>query len=95
MIESTKAELPYAVAVNIEQFVEEGRLVKIAASILVEKSGQKAIVIGKAGSRIKEIGTAARLELEQAMECKVFLDLHVKIKETWRDDDRLLVELGY
>ena len=65
----------------VDEFVEEGRLVKIAASILVEKSGQKAIIIGKAGSRLKEVGIAARLELEQAMECKVFLNLHVKIKE--------------
>ena len=95
VIESTDSELPYAVAVHIEEFLEEGRLVKIAASILVEKPGQKAIVIGRAGERLKGIGIAARVELEKLMACKVFLNLHVKIKEAWRDNDRLLIELGY
>lgn len=95
VIESTKAELPYAVAVKVEEFQEDGRLTKIAANIVVEKPGQKAIVIGKAGARLKAIGTASRLELEQALDGKVFLDLQVKVKEAWRDDDRLLVEFGY
>ncbi len=95
VIESTKAELPYAVAVKVDEFQEEGRLTTIAATIFVEKSGQKAIVIGKSGERLKAIGTAARLELEAALARKVFLNLHVKVKDAWRDDDRLLVELGY
>ena len=95
VIESTKAELPYAVAVKVDEFQEEGRLTTIAATIFVEKSGQKAIVIGKSGERLKAIGTAARLELEVALARKVFLNLHVKVKDAWRDDDRLLVELGY
>ena len=95
VIESTKAELPYAVAVKVDEFQEEGRLTTIVATIFVEKSGQKAIVIGKSGERLKAIGTAARLELEVALARKVFLNLHVKVKDAWRDDDRLLVELGY
>lgn len=95
VIESTKAELPYAVAVKVDEFQEEARLTTIAATIFVEKSGQKAIVIGKSGERLKAIGTAARLELEAALTRKVFLNLHVKVKDAWRDDDRLLVELGY
>ncbi len=95
VIESTKAELPYAVAVKVEDFQENGRFTGIAADIYVEKPGQKAIVIGRAGSRLKEIGTASRLELEGTLERRVFLDLHVKVKEAWRDDDRLLVEFGY
>lgn len=95
VIESTKAELPYAVAVKVDEFQEEGRVTKIAASIFVEKPGQKAIVIGKSGARLKAIGTAARSELAEALARKVFLDLHVKVKKTWRDDDRLLAELGY
>ena len=95
VIESTKAELPYAVAVMVDEFQEEGRVTAIAATIFVEKPGQKAIVIGKAGERLKAIGTAARLELAQALACKVFLKLHVKVKSAWRDDDRWLVELGY
>ncbi len=95
VIESTKAELPYAVAVKVDEFQEEGRLTAIAATIFVEKSGQKAIVIGKSGERLKAIGTAARVELEASLARKVFLNLHVKVKDAWRDDDRLLVELGY
>ena len=95
VIESTKAELPYAVAVKVDEFQEEGRLTTIAATIFVEKSGQKAIVIGRSGERLKSIGTAARLELEASLARKVFLNLHVKVKDAWRDDDRLLVELGY
>ena len=95
VIESTKAELPYAVAVKVEDFHENGRFTGIAADIYVETPGQKAIVIGRAGRRVKAIGTASRLELEDALERKVFVDLHVKVKDAWRDDDRLLVECGY
>lgn len=95
IIESTEAELPYAVAVKVDEFQEEKRVTRIAASIFVEKTGQKAIVIGKSGARLKAIGTAARLELADALGTKVFLALHVKVKDGWRDDDRLLVELGY
>jgi len=95
VIESTKEELPYAVAVKVDEFQEEGRVTRIAASIFVEKPGQKAIVIGKAGARLKAIGTAARLELAEALAGKVYLELHVKVKNAWRDDDRLLIELGY
>lgn len=95
VIEATKAELPYAVAVKVDEFLEEGRVTTIAATIVVEKPGQKAIVIGKSGERLKAIGTAARLELAKALANKVFLKLHVKVKSAWRDDDRWLVELGY
>lgn len=95
VLEQTKAELPYAVAVIIDEFLEQGKLFSIAASIMVERSGQKAIVIGKGGARLKEIGTAARLDLEREMGVKVFLDLHVKVKEAWRDNESLLVDLGY
>ncbi|MCZ6799828.1 MAG: GTPase Era [Nitrospirae bacterium] len=95
VLEQTRAELPHAVAVQIDEFVEEGRLAKIGATILVEKEGQKGIVIGKGGGRLKEIGTAARIEMEQAFDMKVFLELYVKVKGMWRNDDQLLVELGY
>ncbi len=95
VIESTEAELPYAVAVKVDEFQEEGRVTQIAASIFVEKPGQKAIVIGKSGTRLKAIGTAARHELAEALTTKVYLTLHVKVKNGWRDDDRLLRELGY
>ncbi len=95
VIDVTTAELPYAVAVQVDAFQEEGRLIRIAASIFVERHGQKIIVIGKAGSRLREIGTAARLELAHALARKVFLQLHVKVKSAWCEDDRLLAELGY
>lgn len=95
VIDATRAELPYAVAVKVDEFLEEGRVTTIAATIVVEKPGQKAIVIGKSGERLKAIGTAARLELAKALANEVFLKLHVKVKNAWRDDDRWLVELGY
>ncbi len=95
IIHATAAELPYAVAVRVDEFQDEGRLTRIAASIFVERSGQKTIVIGKAGSRLREIGTAARLELSRALSRKVFLQLHVKVKAAWCEDDNLLAELGY
>ena len=95
IIDATTAELPYAVAVQVDEFQEEGRLTRIAASIFVERSGQKIIVIGKAGARLRAIGTAARLELSRALSRKVFLQLHVKVKAAWCEDDHLLAELGY
>ena len=91
----TKAELPYAVAVLIEEFKEEPVRTSISATIFVDKGSQKAIVIGKNGQRLKIIGTEARLEMEQAFQMKIFLNLWVKVQEGWRDNDRLLLELGY
>ncbi len=95
VIDATTAELPHAVAVQVEEFLEEGRLTRVAASIFVERPGQKAIVIGRAGARLRAIGAAARRELSRELERKVFLRLHVKVKEAWCEDDRLLAELGY
>lgn len=95
ILEHTNAELPYAVAVKIEEFTEKPRVVLIFASIVVEKSGQKAIVIGRGGARLKAVGMAARKELEEELGKKVYLDLQVKVKEAWRDNERVLVELGY
>ena len=95
VLEQTTQELPYSVAVEIERFVEEGRLARISASILVEKESQKAIVIGKHGLRLKAIGTAARLEMERLFKRKVFLELWVKVREAWRQDEQVLAELGY
>ena len=82
-------------AVDIEQFVEEGRLARIAASILVEKDSQKAIVIGKHGERLKTVGTEARLDMERIFGMKVFLELWVKVRPEWREDEQVLGELGY
>jgi GTP-binding protein Era len=91
----TRDEVPHAVAVEITRFQEEGKLARIQASILVEKESQKAIVIGKHGERLKTVGTEARIEMEKLFGMKVFLELWVKVKAAWREDEQALVELGY
>lgn len=88
-------ELPYEMAVEIEEFSVEGELITISALILVEKDGQKRILIGDKGERIKQIGTQARLDMEALFERKVMLKLWVKIKSGWSDDERALRSLGY
>ncbi len=91
----TREEVPYAVAVEITSFKEEGKLARIQASIFVERDSQKAIVIGKQGERLKTIGTEARIDMERLFGMKVFLELWVTVKESWREDEQMLVELGY
>ncbi len=88
-------EVPYEVTVEIESFEEEERLIRIHALILVERDGQKAIVIGDQGSRLKSIGTEARKDMEKLFERKVMLHLWVKVKSGWSDDERALLSLGY
>lgn len=95
ILERTREEVPHSVAVDIDQFVEEGKLARISASILVEKDSQKAILIGKHGDRLKAIGTAARIDMEHLFGMKVFLQLWVKAREAWREDEQMLKELGY
>ena len=87
-------ELPYSTAVEIESFEEKPGLIRIGAVILVDKPGQKAIVIGKGGEKLKEIGTAARKDIEKLVGNKVFLQLWVKVKQAWADDRRMLNRLG-
>ncbi len=96
----TGDELPYTSTVVIEKFEEEpspkhGRLVKIAATIVVERDGHKAMVIGEGGERLKRIGTEARQELEKLMEAKVFLELWVKVRSGWADDEARVKSFGY
>jgi GTPase len=88
-------EVPHAVAVSIDQAEEQAALLRVQATIHVEKVGQRKIVVGQGGSRIKEIGTAARLRLEELLEKKVHLELYVRISEAWKDTPRKLSELGY
>jgi GTP-binding protein Era len=95
LLQKTRDELPFAVAVGIDSFKEEGRLARISATIYVEKDSQKAIVIGKHGQILKDVGTYARIDMENLFDMKVFLELWVKVKEAWRQDARMLVELGY
>lgn len=88
-------ELPYASTVEIEGFSDEGNIVHIAALILVERKGQKAIIIGQKGVRLRQIGSEARLEIERLVEKKVMLNLWVKVRSGWADDERALRSLGY
>lgn len=88
-------ELPYATAVEIEEFAEDERgILHINALILVERAGQKKILVGESGERLKSIGTAARKDMERAFDCKVMLKLWVKVKAGWSDDLRALKTLG-
>jgi GTP-binding protein Era len=88
-------ELPYAVAVEIEEFRQEGAILNISALILVERDGQKRILIGERGSRLRSIGTDARRDMERLFDSKVMLRLWVKVKSGWSDDERALRSLGY
>lgn len=88
-------EIPYSAAVMIEQFVKEKKLLRIAATIFVERDSQKAIMIGKRGEQLKQIGQTARQNMERLFGDKVYLNLWVKVKSGWSDDDRALKSLGY
>jgi GTP-binding protein Era len=88
-------ELPYGLTVEIEQFKEEGRLYRINGLIWVERDSQKPIVIGKGGALLREVGREAREDMERAFGHKIFLELWVKVKEGWADDERALRGLGY
>ncbi|OAM37651.1 GTPase Era [Eikenella sp. NML080894] len=87
-------ELPYAANVVVEQFEEEDGLYRIYIAVLVDKDGQKAIIIGKGGEKLKKISTEARLDMEKLFETKVFLKVWVKVKSGWADDARFLQEFG-
>jgi GTP-binding protein Era len=91
----TRQEVPHSVAVTIDEWTETPRLVKIAATIHVERAGQKPIVIGAAGSRLKEIGTQARIDAETLLGKKMFLQLFVKVSEKWREREEFLNQLDW
>ena len=97
VLHHTSDELPYTTAVSVERFEddEEKKIIRIWATIFVERETQKPIVIGKNGQMIKQIGTEARLDLESILGTKVFLDLHVAVHERWREDERFLGELEW
>ena len=92
VLQLTHAEMPFSTAVVVDRFEEpdEKGLMRLYCTILVERESQKPIVVGRAGEMIKRIGTAARQELERFFDARVFLDLHVRVKTEWRDDERLL-----
>ncbi|QKS29458.1 MAG: GTPase Era [Accumulibacter sp.] len=88
-------ELPYAVAVEIERFVVDGGLRRISAAILVDREGHKPIVVGRGGEVVKRIATEARHDMERLFGGPVFLEVFVKLKSGWADDERMLKTLGY
>lgn len=95
IILNTEEEIPYAVGVEIEELKQEPELLTVNAVIWVERQGQKIIIIGKKGERLKKIGMSARREIERKVGTKAFIRLWVKVKENWTDDDRALRGLGY
>jgi GTP-binding protein Era len=94
ILRQTREEIPYSTGVVVDSFKEGEPLVRIEASILVERESQKAILIGRGGSMLKAIGTAARREIESFLGTKVFLGLFVKVRERWREDPSVLEEMG-
>ena len=88
-------ELPYRITVSIERFKEEDAITHIDANLFVEKNSQKGMLIGSSGSKLKSIGTASRLELEDILQTKVMLNLWVKVKSGWTDDEAMLSTMGY
>lgn len=97
VLQNTSDELPYTTAVSVDRFEEdeEKNLIRIWATIVVERESQKPIVIGKGGEMVKRIGTEARIDLESVLGAKVFLDLHIAVHEQWREDERFLGELDW
>lgn len=91
----TGDELPYTSTVIIDKFEDEGKLRRVAATIVVERDGHKGMVIGDKGEKLKRIGTEARQELEKLWDCKVFLELWVKVRSGWADDEARVRSFGY
>jgi GTPase len=91
----TGDELPYSATVVIDKFEEEGRLRRIAATIVVDRETHKGMIIGAGGERLKRIGSEARVELERLMDARVHLELWVQVRSGWADDERRLRSYGY
>lgn len=96
LLRHTRAELPFSTAVVVDKFEDAGRdrLIRAWCSILVDRPSQKAIVIGRGGAQIKRIGTEARADLERFFAARLHLDLHVRVRAGWREDERMLDEIG-
>ena len=95
VLHATRAEVPHAVAVAVEEFVETPKIVRIRATLHVEKPGQRKILVGKGGTTIRDIGIQARKRVEALLDRKVHLELFVRVTPSWRDAPRLLAELGH
>ena len=94
LLQFTRDEIPFSSAVVVERFDETPSILNLHCSIVVDRESQKPIVVGRGGAMIKQIGTAAREELERFFRTKVFLDLRVRVKAEWREDDNVLKDLG-
>jgi GTP-binding protein Era len=90
-----KQEIPYAVEVEVESFKEDEKLIRISAMIFVERESQKGILIGNEGRALKKVGKEARLDMEDFFQKKVFLELRVKVKKDWRNNERFIKDFGY
>ena len=88
-------EIPYSVEIEVEEFKEEPRIIKIRAIIYVSRDSQKGIIIGHQGKMIKRVGTEARKDAEEFFDKKIFLDLFVKVSKDWREQDNQLKKFGY
>jgi GTP-binding protein Era len=88
-------ELPYSITVSVDHYKVETDITRISATIWVERKSQKAIVIGKNGSLLKKIGSLARADIEHLIAARVYLQLWVKIREGWADDEKSLAAFGY
>jgi GTP-binding protein Era len=91
----TREEVPHATAIRVDEWEEGPELIRISASVVVEKPGQRAILIGKGGQFLKKLGTEARVEIEEMLGQKVYLELHVVAKDNWRMNPRMLAEMEY
>jgi GTPase len=94
-LEGVRDELPHSIAVVVEEMVPEGQLIRIYADVYVERSSQKAIVIGHQASRLKDVGIRARQQIEELLGSRVYLDLHVRVAKDWQRDPKQLRKLGF
>jgi GTP-binding protein Era len=94
-LEGVREELPHSIAVLVEEVIPEGRVTKVYADIYVERPSQKAIVIGQGGSRLRDVGTRARAQIEELLGTRVYLDLHVRVAKDWQRDPKQLRKLGF
>ncbi|MDG4805668.1 GTPase Era [Micromonospora sp. WMMD1120] len=94
-LEGVRDELPHSIAVVVEEMIPEGQVMKIYADLYVERPSQKAIVLGHRASRLKEVGTTARKQIEELLGGRVYLDLHVRVAKDWQRDPRQLRKLGF
>jgi GTP-binding protein Era len=98
LLQFTRAEIPFSSAVVVDRFEEptaESQVLRLFCTIVVDRESHKPIVVGKGGEMIKRIGTAAREELERFFGARVYVDLHVRVKSDWREDDRVLGQIGF